>query len=388
MSQKISAFYYIKNNKRRVSVLVTSLAMFSIVTYVSMFLLSATSETFEDILTETSRHIQYIQLDGDDLEYNYSDKQASSEDIYNEAVNKKYDEIRNSLINSKGIEDAFVVQTEYSYVASLVGNYYVEIPMLNKTDMEKVLKHMGAVLDSGRLPEKAGEVVLDSMLIKNYGYKLGDGLSQNNDIKIVGIINCGFYFGCGMADRDNVVFYNPMICVLTDGTVRDLKNTIKKNGVFLENSKFVDLKDGEIKLQDEITSAISSSTNIIFAGIIVIVATLVVIVSISYMRDRSSEWCLYASIGYSRKAVYFSIVRELLFTFVTAFLIAVVVVILLMKILDILLITELGLQCEYFLFDTLNQILCVYIALFGIMQIPVRIEIFKIKTIDAAEDFM
>lgn len=233
MSQKISAFYYIKNNKRRVSVLVTSLAMFSIVTYVSMFLLSATSETFEDILTETSRHIQYIQLDGDDLEYNYSDKQASPEDIYNEAVNKKYDEIRNSLINSKGIEDAFVVQTEYSYVASLVGNYYVEIPMLNKTDMEKVLKHMGAVLDSGRLPEKAGEVVLDSMLIKNYGYKLGDGLSQNNDIKIVGIINCGFYFGCGMADRDNVVFYNPMICVLTDGTVRDLKNTIKKNGVFL-----------------------------------------------------------------------------------------------------------------------------------------------------------
>ena len=388
MSQKISAFYYIKNNKRRVSVLVTSLAMFSIVTYVSMFLLSATSETFEDILTETSRHIQYIQLDGDDLEYNYSDKQASPEDIYNEAVNKKYDEIRNSLINSKGIEDAFVVQTEYSYVASLVGNYYVEIPMLNKTDMEKVLKHMGAVLDSGRLPEKAGEVVLDSMLIKNYGYKLGDGLSQNNDIKIVGIINCGFYFVCGMADRDNVVFYNPMICVLTDGTVRDLKNTIKKNGVFLENSKFVDLKDGEIKLQDEITSAISSSTNIIFAGIIVIVATLVVIVSISYMRDRSSEWCLYASIGYSRKAVYFSIVRELLFTFVTAFLIAVVVVILLMKILDILLITELGLQCEYFLFDTLNQILCVYIALFGIMQIPVRIEIFKIKTIDAAEDFM
>ncbi len=388
MLQKISAFYYIKNNKRRVSVLVTSLAMFSIVTYVSMFLLSATSETFEDILTETSRHIQYIQLDGDDLEYNYSDKQASPEDIYNEAVNKKYDEIRNSLINSKGIEDAFVVQTEYSYVASLVGNYYVEIPMLNKTDMEKVLKHMGAVLDSGRLPEKAGEVVLDSMLIKNYGYKLGDGLSQNNDIKIVGIINCGFYFGCGMADRDNVVFYNPMICVLTDGTVRDLKNTIKKNGVFLENSKFVDLKDGEIKLQDEITSAISSSTNIIFAGIIVIVATLVVIVSISYMRDRSSEWCLYASIGYSRKAVYFSIVRELLFTFVTAFLIAVVVVILLMKILDILLITELGLQCEYFLFDTLNQILCVYIALFGIMQIPVRIEIFKIKTIDAAEDFM
>ncbi len=278
-----------------------------------------------------------------------------------------------------------MVQTEYSYVTSLIGNYYVEIPMLNKTDMKIVLNHMGAVLDSGRLPEKAGEIVLDSMLIKNYGYKLGDRLSQNEDVKIVGIINCGFYFGCGLAGQGSI-FYNPMICVLTDGTVRDLKDTINKNGVSLENSKFVDLKDGEIKLQDEIISSISSSTNIIFVGIMIVVATLVVIVSISYMRDRRSEWCLYTSIGYSRKAVYFSIIRELVFTFITAFLIAVVVVILLMKILDILLITGLGLQCEYFLSNTLNQILCVYIALFGILQIPVRVEIFKIKTIDAADD--
>ncbi|MCI9080565.1 MAG: ABC transporter permease [Lachnospiraceae bacterium] len=385
MSQKISAFYYIRNNKRRVSVLVTSLAMFSIITYISMFLLSATSETYEDILTETSKYIQYIQLAGDDLEYSYSDEQAATEDIYHEAVNRKYGEIKNSLVNSKGIKDAFVVQTEYSYITSLIGNYYVEVPMLNKTNMEKVLKHMGAVLASGRLPDKAGEVVLDSMLIKNYGYKLGDSLSQNKDVKIVGIINCGYYFGCGLADQNNT-FYNPMICVLADGTVRDLKSTIEKNGVFLDNSSFVDLKNGERNLQDDVISSISSSTNIIFTGIIVVVATLVVIVSISYMRDRRSEWCLYASIGYSRKAIYFSIIRELLFTFITAFLIAVIVVIVLMKILDILLITELGLQCEYFLFNTLIQILCVYIALFGVLQIPVRLEIFKIKTIDAADD--
>ena len=132
---------------------------------------------------------------------------------------EKHMELENlAVYSSDGLADGYLLKgsgTEYSYVASLVGNYYVEIPMLNKTDMEKVLKHMGAVLDSGRLPEKAGEVVLDSMLIKNYGYKLGNGLSQNN----------------------------PMICVLTDGTVRDLK-------------------DGEIKLQDEITSASSQDRNI------------------------------------------------------------------------------------------------------------------------------
>lgn len=387
MSQKISAFYYIKNNKRRVSVLVTSLAMFFIVTYISMFLLSTTSETFKAVLIETSKYIQYITLDSDDLEFSNNDGQAAPENIYMEAVNKKYAEIKNSLKKCKGIEDAFLVQTEYTYVASIVGNYYVEIPMLEKTEMEKALKHMGAEIIEGRLPDKEGEAVLDSKLVKNYGYKLGDGLSQNKDVKIVGVINCDYYFGCGIADSGNI-FLNPMICVLTDGTVRDLKNTIRKNGVFLDNSAFVDLKNGEVQLQEEIISAISSSTSIIFAGIMVIIAILVVIVSISYMRDRRSEWCLYASIGYSKKAVYFSIIRELLFTFTAAFLISVIVVIILMKLLEVLLITELGLQCKYFLLDTFIEILCVYIAIFGILQIPARLEIFKIKTIDAIDDDM
>lgn len=387
MSQKISAFYYIKNNKRRVSVLVTSLAMFFIVTYISMFLLSATSETFEDILTETSRYIQYITLDSDDLEFINGSTQEAPEDIYMEAVNKKYGEIKGSLRKCKGIKETFIVQTEYTYIASLVGDYYVEIPMLSKTDMEKVLKHMGAVLADGRLPDNAGEVVLDSKMVKNHGYKLGDGLSQNGDVKIVGIINCDYYFGCGIADGNNT-FLNPMICVLTDGTVRDLKNIIRKNGVILDNSVFVDLKDGETKLQEEIISAISSSTSIIFAGIMVVIAILVVIVSISYMRDRRSEWCLYASVGYSRGAVYFSIMRELLFTFVAAFLISVIVVIILMSLLNALLISGLGLQCKYFLPDTFIEILCAYIAIFGILQIPARLEIFKIKTIDAVDDDM
>ena len=83
--------------------------------------------------------------------------------------------------------------------------------------------------------------------------------------------------------------------------------------------------NGEKKLQDEIIDTISGSTNFIFAGIMVIVAILVVIVNISYMRDRRSEWCLYSSIGYSRKAVYYSILREMLFVFVTALLTAAVV---------------------------------------------------------------
>ncbi len=387
MSQKISAFYYIKNNKRRVSVLIISLAMFFIITYTSMFLLSTTSETFKAVLVENGKYIQYIVFGGDDLELDKSSPQADSEDIYREAVNKKYGEIKNSIKQCKGVEDVFIAQVEYTYVASVVGNYYVEIPMTDREHMEVLLKHMDAKLVEGRMPAKAKEAVMDRKLMKNYGYKLGDGLSQNKDVKIVGIIDCDYYFGCGLSGGSST-FSNPMVCVATDGTVKNLESAIKEQDVLLENSTFMDLEKGENDLENNIISVISSSTRVIFNGILIIITLLVIIVSISYMRDRRSEWCLYASIGYSRKAIYFSILRELLFTFITAFLAAAVITIILMKVSDILLIKELGLRCTYFISDTLIEILCAYTALFGILQIPVRMEIYKIKTIDAIDDDM
>lgn len=388
MSQKIPAFYYIKNNKRRVSVLVVSLAMFFIITYMSMFLLSTTSETFRSVLTESTKYIQYILLTDKDLDIDAGILQDGiTEEDYMDAVNKKYNSIKGDFKKCKGIEDVFIVQTEYAYVTSIVGNYYIEIPMTNKKQMDILLKHMGAELADGRLPEKKDEVVLDRKIIKNHGYKKGDTLNRNSDVKIVGIIECDYYFGCGIANN-NKTFTNPELCVVTDGTVHNLEKTIEKQGVILENSEFIDLANGEKKLQDEIIDTISGSTNFIFAGVMVIVAILVVIVNISYMRDRRSEWCLYSSIGYSRKAVYYSILREMLFVFVTALLTAAVVSIILMKLLDIFLITELGLTCLYFISETLIEILCAYIALFGILQIPVRFEIYKIKTIDAIDDDM
>ncbi len=388
MSQKIPAFYYIKNNKRRVSVLVVSLAMFFIITYMSMFLLSTTSETFRSVLTESTKYIQYILLTDKDLDIDAGILQDGiTEEDYMDAVNKKYNSIKGDFKKCKGIEDVFIVQTEYAYVTSIVGNYYIEIPMTNKKQMDILLKHMGAELADGCLPEKEDEVVLDRKIIKNHGYKKGDTLNRNSDVKIVGIIECDYYFGCGIANN-NKTFTNPELCVVTDGTVHNLEKTIEKQGVILENSEFIDLANGEKKLQDEIIDTISGSTNFIFAGIMVIVAILVVIVNISYMRDRRSEWCLYSSIGYSRKAVYYSILREMLFVFVTALLTAAVVSIILMKLLDIFLITELGLTCLYFIPETLIEILCAYIALFGILQIPVRFEIYKIKTIDAIDDDM
>lgn len=388
MSQKISSFYYIKNNKRRVSVLVVSLAMFFVVIYITMFLLSTTSKTFESILTKTTKYVQCITLYGDDVDMDYdSDSDEDYSPMYMEAVREKYDEIAETLKKYDGIEEVFVAQVEYSYITSIVGNAYVNIPMVNREQMDKMLEHMGADLLEGHLPTNPNEAVLDSKMIKNYGYRIGDGLSQNNDVKIVGIIECDFYFGCGLVDEDSV-YSNPKIYVLTDGTVNDLKKAAETQGIELKDSEFFDVKEGKKEFKNELVDVIASSTKLIFTVIIIIVSILVIIVNISYMRDRRSEWCLYASIGYGRRTIYYSILREMLFVFVFAFFAAVVICIILMKILDVLMITELGLLCSYFMPELLVEILCAYVMIFGLLQIPIRVAMYKIKTIDAIDDDM
>lgn len=398
MRQKISAFYYIKNNKRRVSVLVVSLSMFFVVTYISMFILSTTTVTFKSVLTETTKHIDYMFLHNNDL--GMVDDGNQDSEIYDEAISrrmeavrKKYDEIAAALEGYDGIEDVFMAEVVYAELNSIVGHYSIEIPLVNSEQMSNMLEHMGAKLVEGRLPQEANEVVLDKKLMKNHGYKIGntgDKQDDNDSVKIVGIIDCDYYFGCGLSGKDiqQDNYINPNICVLTDGTVNSLKKALKEQGIVLEYSEFYDLEKGEEELQTEVIDVISESTNLLFIGIIVIVSVLVIIVNISYMRDRRSEWCLYASIGYSRRTIYYSILRELLFTFVFSLFVSVIICVALMKILDIVMITELGLKCSYFMPDTLVEILCTYVLLFGLIQIPIRVAMYKIKTIDAIDDDM
>lgn len=384
--QKISAIYYMKNNKRRVSVLVVSLAMFFVVEYLVMFLLSTTSATFRSVLTDVTKSIQYITLNSRDMDIDFdSNPEEDSAKIYLDAVRKKFAELEEGIRQCEGVEDTFVAQVEYSYIGSIVGNFYVEVPMVDKAQMEKILRHVGAELVEGRLPNKANEVVLDTKMFRNYGYRIGDALSQNEHVVVVGRVDCDYYFGCGLCDEKNTML-NPMICVISDRTIKDLKGALENQGILLEHSQFVDAAEGEKDLNANIIDVIESSTNMLFVGTLVIVAILVIIVNISYMRDRRSEWCLYSSIGYGRKAIYFSIFREQLFTFLIAFCVAVAVSGLLMKIIDVTVIQAMGLMCTWFMPDILIKILCAYVILFGIMQIPLRVEIYKIKTIDAIDD--
>lgn len=383
MSQKLSAMRYIKNNKRRVSVLIVSLVLCFVLTYISQFLLSTTTETFRVILVSGAKKLQYVQpsdsllgLEGYDL----------SDEEYLTQYNLKVTELMDKLLDEKGIYNVFLTETVFTKISCIVGQYYFEIPLANKAEMEAMLNHMNARLSSGRLPEKNYEIVLSEDAMKNADYQVGDYLKEDSRVKIVGALKCEYYFGCGIYEGE--AYVNKNICILSDGSIEDFTLLLTDMGYKFDKNEesIIDKASGEADLKETVEDEMEKATNVIYVVILVMVFVVLFIVYTTYLRDRKNEWCLYSSIGYSKRTIYFSVIRELLFTFAVSLLAGGIIIFLMEIALDYSMIRPMGNRCRYFYPDVLMEILCSYALLFGILQIPVRYELFKIKTIDSMDD--
>jgi len=384
MPQKLSAMRYIKNNKRRTSVLIVSLCLCFVVTYLTNFLLSTNTESFHALFEYTPKHIQYLSIDassyGSDVE-NLSNEELGP--LYQEKVS----ELMTNLEERKEIKEVYYAECLYGAVYPLVGSMSFEIPLVEKDDVPVILEHMEATLIEGRLPEHPGEIVLDSATIKNSDrYTLGGNFYTDTDLfQIVGVIECDTYFGCGILHPD--IPRSVTMIVLSEG-IDDFTPILMEEGVNIrENYDTVqDYKYCQKMYEEEVLTAISDSTNYVYLGITLLLFIALFIVYTTYLKDRQDEWCLYSSIGYSRKTIYFSILRELLFTFVAALLIGAVLIGISEVILYFTIVEPSGLKCRFFYPDVLFEILCTYVLLFGFLQLPVRIALWKIRTIDAIED--
>ncbi len=386
MQQKISAIKYIKNNKRRVAVLIISLSLSFVITYLTQFLLSASVETFKPIMLENTQKIQYMNLAGSSIGV---DIDNPKEDEIMIEYKQKVSEIVEKLKGQQGIEHAFYTQIVYSNVTPPIGGFTIEIPLVEKEEIMSFIKHMDAKIIEGRLPENEGEIVLDEASIKNNGYKLGDYFREDRYLKvykIVGILDCDNYFGCGIPSEKNE--QSSMIVTLSDGSIKDMSKVLQNLGVNVRETydNIIDYKQGEKFLQEDVISSIDNATKYVYLGIMILLFISLFIVYVTYLRDRHNEWCLYCSIGYSRKTIYLSIMRELLFTFVTAIIIGSLIILVSVVGLDNIMIQPMGLRCAYFYPKTVFEIICSYVLLFGILQIPIRYALFKIRTVDAMED--
>ena len=384
MPQKLSAMRYIKNNKRRTSVLIVSLCLCFVVTYLTNFLLSTNTESFRALFEYTPRHIQYLSIAASS--YGLDVESISNEEL-GPLYREKVSELMTNLKEREEIKEVYYAECLYAAVYPLVGSMSFEIPLVEKDDVPVILEHMEATLIEGRLPEHPGEIVLDSATIKNSDrYTLGGNFYTDTDLfQIVGVIECDTYFGCGILHPD--IPRSVTMIVLSEG-IDDFTPILMEEGVNIrENYDTVqDYKYCQKMYEEEVLTAISDSTNYVYLGITLLLFIALFIVYTTYLKDRQDEWCLYSSIGYSRKTIYFSILRELLFTFVAALLIGAVLIGISEVILYFTIVEPSGLKCRFFYPDVLFEILCTYVLLFGFLQLPVRIALWKIRTIDAIED--
>ena len=384
MPQKLSAMKYIKSNKRRTSVLIVSLCLCFAVTYLTNFLLSTNTESFRALFEYTPKHIQYLSIAASS--FGLDVQNLSNEELI-PLYTEKVSGLMESLKEHKEIKEVYYAECLYSGVYPLVGSMSYEVPLVEKDEVPVILEHMGATLVEGRLPEQPGEIVLDSATVKNRDhYTLGGNFYTDTDhFRIVGIIDCETYFGCGIPHPE--LPRSTAIVVLSEG-IDDFAPILAGEGIHIrENYDTVqDYNYCQKMYEEEVLTAISDSTNYVYLGITLLLFIALFIVYTTYLKDRRDEWCLYCSIGYSRKTIYFSILRELLFTFVAALLAGAVLIGISEVILYFTIVEPSGLKCRFFYPDVLFEILCTYVLLFAFLQLPVRIALWKIRTIDAMED--
>lgn len=385
MPQKLSAMRYIRNNKRRVAVLIVSLCLSFVITYLTQFLLSTTEESFRSLLLGNGQKMQFISLAGSS--YGLDVDNLSYEELLL-LYDEKQQELIENLKTYEGVKAIYDAQILYEGLYPVIGQFYFELPLVSEEDIPIFLEHFGAEVMEGRLPQHPGEIVLDSATMSNRGYSIGsfvDEQSLGKVFEIVGVLDCDYYFGCGIPSEEYTC--QNMITVLSEG-IDDMTILLEKEGITYREKydSIVDYKRTTEILQKEVTEVIDVSTRFIFIGIIVLLGIALFIVYTTYLRDRHSEWCLYCSIGYSRKMIYLSILRELLFTFATAILIGGLIIGISEMVLYYGMIQTMGLKCNFFHGGALWEIFCSYALLFGILQIPIRYALFRIRTIDAMED--
>lgn len=386
MSQKLSAMKYIKNNKRRVSVLIVSLTLCFVLVYLTQFLLSSTEATYASVFLDNPKKIQYLNLAASSFGIDVDN--VSSEELVDQ-YQKKSLKLVNALKKNDRIKNVFYAPVVYVKVQGIVGKIGTEIPLVTREEIPELLEAFDTKVIEGRLPEKAGEVVVNKGTMRNQHFEIGGNFMEEyyeDCYTVVGVLDCEEYFGCGIPlETDNQSEMNSIV-VLSD--IEDMTEVLNEQGLSLRNNfdTISDVKTMKQTLKKEVVDVIGSSTKYIYLGITILLFLAMLVVYTSYLRDRHKEWCLYCSIGFSRKEIYFAIMRELLFTFGFALLTGVVIIVALVFLLDYAMIKPQGLLCTYFQPKTLGEILCTYVLLIGILQLPVRYALYRICTIDAIDD--
>lgn len=375
--QKLSAMPYIRNNRRRVSVLVISLSLFCMMLYLLSFLLSVTTLPMEIAAPIKAEKAIFYTINSE----RFLDAHTEIESIVDSA------DIVREIIKSDApkcealpyIDHAIAANMHVTSLQALMGMTGTYTPFFFTTeDVEYYLEAYNGKIVEGRLPTEPGEIIVDVKLRKNWDAHDRE-VFDSSTFTIVGYCESDTYLCTGIEPSTKL---NTVILI---GETRghDVKADIHNLGI-----TYADVTTQEEIRKDcdrEIVEPMETVKTLVTSVATILLSICLVAVLSLHIHDRHNEWCLMNSIGFSIFEIYKMAMRELLFCFGMAIGIGSILTTGTVAILYNTLIAPRGLVAYIFTPSMIFTILAVLAAILGICQIPLFISMQKIQTVDDIE---
>lgn len=386
MKSKLSALKFVRNNKKQVWVMIIALSLTFMTMYIINFLFLTTKESFKALFLEQPQRVAYLDLTPDTMGVERQDH--TSDEEYDLAAGQARDKIIADIKKHKGVSDAIFTQTLSANYQGIVGSVGYDFPLLSKDQIPGFADHMGAKLIEGRMPEGDGEILVDEKVLKNKGMKVGGYFNESSfghTFKVVGVLESDYMTCVGTPmGYTNTGWY---IVVLCDEANSDMTKVLRDIGITpTEYDTIFDSADWAKMYKELVTEQLDAALLAILIIVIIFLAISILVAYISFMRSRVKEYCLYASIGFGRKDVYGMIMGEILIIFGISILLGSAVTVIIMVCFGKFMLEPMGLIYQYFYPEHLLRILAAFIAIIGLLQIPVSVTINRIKTIDRIEE--
>ncbi len=388
---KLKAFRYLRNNKKQAAILVISFGLYFALIYGVYFFINPMHYTDKEIYLGNAQKMQsvYVQntdkLPMDTSLWEESSK-ATEEDKRIE-LNRALSVFADELEKDNRID--YVIQC-YTYgmrVRSFTGYNQYNTPLVSKSKARLICDYLDVKLVEGRYPEVAGDIILNERMAKNVGVKVGDILPDSS-IKVCGIVSSKSYFAVGIETEEKME--ERAIFFLDQETIPDLKSFFSERGwvaSFSNNAQIMiltDMVNGK-KRVEELEEEMEQPLLVMCYVITFIMGIVLYFVYQLHVKYRYEEWCLYRSLGYSRRDIYLLALREFGICMIGSILLSLLCIALIVTIGGIKM-NQMGISYQYWLPDTVKQLMRDAILLVGVLQIPVYQAMRHITTIDEIED--
>ena len=386
MKSKLSALKFVRNNKKQVWVMLVALSLTFMTMYLINFLLLTTQESFKALCLEQPKRIAFVKLSIDTMGVDRDS--CSSDEELNQKINETRNRIMDKLKAHEGIRDVIYTQCLYANYQGIVGGMVYDFPLLEESQIPGFLEHMNAKLIDGRMPEGAGEILVDKKVFCNKKMEIGGYFNESvygKVFKVVGVLDSDYLICVGTPQGyTNSGWYMVILC---DEENADMAKVLHDIGIeTTEYDTLYDSVDWADMYQKEVTNQLDAAILAILVVVMVFLAISILVAYVSFMRSRVNEYCLYASIGFSRRDIYGMMMREIGAVFGISIVIGTVITIGIMILVGHFLLDSLGLVYRYFYLEHLLRLFAAFLAIVGFLQIPIIVTINNIKTMDKMEE--